>query len=864
MDATRLAQVEDVYHAVLEVPAEEWPSFLSDSCGDDIELRREVESLLSFADKPLSLIDTPPTDVAAEIVREEQRRDLVGTKIRHYKILSQLGTGGMGEVFLAMDSTLERKVALKLVNAPFARDPVGLQRFLREAKAASALNHPNIITVHEVGKTKKTPFIATEFIDGVTLRKVIDGGGMAIEKSLDAACQVASALVAAHSSGIYHRDIKPENIMLRGDGLVKVLDFGLAKIVGEASISTAGMQQNAGSDRNLSAPGLVMGTAAYMSPEQAAGQGVDARSDIWSLGVVMFELFYGHKPFRGDSHGVLTAAFDPDEPESLDPPLPNELKAIISRALQRAPSDRYQSAADLLSDLRKAAGVRDDHDLRAADHLETSRPATGSYRSAAIGVAAVFLAVVAAGFYYYFGGTSSADINTIAVLPFENTTGDPDTEYLSDGLADTLINALSQTQGVKVIARGSSFQLKGQEKDLQKIGQELGVQAVLTGRLTRRDGIVSVSAELVDVTDKTRIWGGQFDRKPDQFAEIQDEIVRQIFSKIGPRLANGASVPTQSRKHDPQAYELLLKGHFYRAKGGAEPSKKAIELYLQAAAIDPEYAPAYAAMAGTYLYLGQNGLQDPVEMMAKARTAAARSIELDEASAEGHLAMAGVRRTDWDWAGAEGEYKKAIALNPNLAAVHFGYSFFLTTQGRHGEAAAEIKRGRDLDPLRAAINADIAYGFYFARQYEKAIEHYEIGIELDPANGANYYGRAFTNAALGRDKAAIDGYRDMLRLSGDHTGVQCYLGAALARDGQMQEAKVILRRLENGREYVSPVEFALLYIGMGEREKALASLERAYEERDSQIQYLLVEPNFDSIRSDARFVALLKKVGLSA
>lgn len=866
MKAERLAQVEDIYHAVLEVSAEEWPSFLSHSCGDDDELRREVESLLSFSNKPHSLIDVPPLDVAAEMVRESHRPKIIGKKIKHYKILSQIGTGGMGDVFLAKDTVLERNVAIKFVSAQFAQDTAGLKRFLREAKTASSLNHPNIITVHEVGKTKDTPFIATEFIDGKTLRRILDEGELSFSESLEIASQVASALVAAHAAGIFHRDIKPENIMLREDKLVKVVDFGLAKLAGTPRIDTNDSLPANPTDPQLSIAGLVMGTLAYMSPEQAAGKMTDARSDIWSLGVVMFEMFSGQKPFIGDSPDELRASILDGSPVLLVESIPIAVRDLISKTLDKDPRERYQSAEDLLNDLRQIGG-----DRAAAASFENATPSLPDATSAdhvngiarkhwmpAIGVAAILIALVSYASFVYMNSVPRS-VKSIAVLPFENTSGDPNAEFLSDGMSEALINELSQLKNVKVIARGSSFKYKGQNIDIQQAARELGVEAILTGKISKQDDTLQVTAELVNANDNSQIWGGKYNRSRSEFEQVHKDIVQQIGVKLNLLPEMGAR---QFAQADPQAYELLLKGRYSHSKGTEEGAKKAIEYYEQAITIDPNYALAHAAMASSYLYLGANGFEAPKESMERAEIATRRAQELNGDLAEVHLASATIKQFAWDWTAAENEFKKAIELNANLASVHFGYALFLSTQGRHEQALVEIKQARDLDPLKKGINLNIAYVLYFAQRYDEALEQYSNGIDLVPEYGGAYYGRGLARTAIGNYAEAISDFKEMIRLNGDHAGVNCYLGYALARAGRITESRAILQRLETGREYVSPVELAILYVGLGEKDKALAALERAFAERDSQMQYLTIEPNFNEIRSEPRFTELVRKVGL--
>lgn len=873
MKAERLAQVEDIYHAVLEVSAEEWPLFLSHSCGEDDELRREVESLLSFSNKSHSLIDVPPLDVAAELVRENHLPNIIGKKIKHYKILEQIGTGGMGDVFLAKDTVLERNVAIKFVSKQFSQDAAGLKRFLREAKAASSLNHPNIITVHEVGKTKDTPFIATEFIDGKTLRQVMDAGQLSFNESLEIASQVASALVAAHAAGIFHRDIKPENIMLREDKLVKVVDFGLAKIAGTPSIEHVGSSLANQNDPLLSTPGLVMGTLAYMSPEQAAGRATDERSDFWSLGVVMFEMFTGEKPFEGNTPGEIMASIVDDMAELKVKKVPAAVRGVISKMLVKDPTLRYQCASELLIDIKALAVADFAHGSRATLDGKGFQPGVSAsraeyvvgkvrmHRGLGIAAAVMLVAILSIGGYFYVAAGSKS-YNSIAVMPFENESGDPNTEYISVGMSEALINELSQLSGIKVIPRDSSFRYKGQKPDLQQIARELGVQAVVTGRLMQRDGRLQINAELIDVRDNSQIWGGRFDRGPTNLQQVQNEILRQVVGKLGLSLSTAELTQLENTAAiDSRAYELFLKGSFYRSIGSEEGANKAVDFYQQAIAIDTNYAEAFAALARTYLYLNGNGFNDPKEMAKKAEAAANRALELDDSNAEVHLAMAGIKKATYDWAGAEFEFRRAAELNPNLASVRSAYSFFLITQGKSEEAIREAKRSREIAPLQRNINLDLGFIYYFARKYDLALEQYNTGIELRPDNGPAYYCRGLTYAALGRHDEALADYKEMQRLSGEFTGLNCYIGVSLAKTGRIAEARAILHSLETGKKYVSPAELAVLYIALGERSKALSSVERGFAERDSQIQYLLIEPNYDDLRSEPRFEELVREAG---
>ncbi len=905
-ELVELDRIEEVYHAALEVAPERRSGFLAQACADDSQLRAEVDSLLSFAGAASSLIDTPPLDVAAAMFAAKKPTRLAGSKVGHYEIVSQIGVGGMGEVFLAKDTRLERKVAIKFISPKFAHDSDRLRRFVNEAKAASALNHPNIITVYEIAETDGTQFIATEFIDGITLRERMRREPLEMKSSLDIAVQVASAMQAAHGAGIIHRDIKPDNVMIRPDGLIKILDFGIAKPSNEP-LGEAGPPKRTNEERALgsesaapatfassaTSPGMILGTANYMSPEQVQGKTVDARSDIFSLGIVLYEMVRGQRAFGGANLADVRNAILHNKLASLtelSPDVPPEIERIINKALRKNPDERYQTAGDLLHDLKelqvelvakakagrspngdrreKLGGLVRDRETDLNGSLTTASSAEivlGAIkrRKAVVAISLLALIGIAAAGYSYLSPRSEIQITSVAVLPVANTSGDQNTEYLSDGITESLINELSKLSGVKVIARDSVFKYKGKQVDPERVARDLGVQAIVTGRVTQQGDNLQIGTEMMDVRDKSQMWGAHFNRRSADMLQVQEEILQQIVKKLRATNAEQQQL-AKSTQAIPQAYELLLKGRYYQSRSSGDDAKKAVDCYNRALAIDANYADAYAALARAYLYLGENSFADPKETMPKAAAAAQRALDLDDSLAEAHLSMAGLKRVTWNWTEAEQQYKRAIELNPNLAAVHFRYAFFLSTQQRHDQAIAEIRRARELDPLKRGINNDIGYVLYFARKYDEAIEQYQIGLELDPNFGPAHYGRGFVYAAQAQYLAAINEYREMIRLSGEHTGVECYLGFALAKNGQRQEAEAILKRLRNGKGYVSQFELAILYAGLGEQDLAFSALERAYAAHDSQMQYLNIEPHFNELRTDARFASLSQRVDLPA
>ena len=803
----------------------------------------------------------------------------------------------MGEVYLAYDSRLRRQVAIKLLPVEFTENKLRLSRFEREAYAASSLNHPNILTIYEIGQQDGHHFIATEYVDGESLRQRLSRGHMELRETLAVVSQVADALAAAHEAGIVHRDIKPENVMLRRDGYVKVLDFGLAKL---ASETQADIEPEAPTKTRVvkTDPGVVMGTASYMSPEQARGLDVDSRTDIWSLGTVLYEMVAGRMPFEGATTTDVIATILHREPPSLllyRSDVPAELERIVEKALTKEREERYQLAKDLSVDLKRLKqhleleaelerSVTPDAESKRiipATATTTVAPTTaeahvartmssaeyvvGEIRRHKLATLVVSALVVAAalgaiGYYKYFAKRSQG-ITSIAVLPFTNEGGDANADYLSDGISETLIDKLSQLPGLKVIARSSAFKYKGKDIDPQEVANALGVEAILSGRVIQRGDQLQVRAELINARDKTQLWGEHYSRNVTDLQAVQEEIARAISEKLRVRLTGAEEQQLNKRATtNPEAYQLYINGVYYERKG-RQNLTAALNYYNQAVALDPKFALAWAAVSYSSVILSVNGAIDPKEGIPKAKAAAKTALELDETLPQAHVSQAFIMMSEWDWSGAEREYKRAIDLNPNLADAHSGYGSLLIRMGRHTEALAEVKRSQELDPLDLRHRVREGSALFFARRYDEAIQKFDSVLKLAPDDLVSLIYRAYSYEGKGMFQEAVAEYQKILK-DNPSTSRRVFYGYALAQLGKKSEAQAILEDLKTTKEYVSPAELAILYLGLGDKEGAFASLEKAYAAHDVQLQYLKVDAHFDSLRSDPRFIELMRKVGL--
>jgi serine/threonine protein kinase/Tfp pilus assembly protein PilF len=831
-------------------------------------------------------------------------RLVTGTKLGRYEIRSKIGEGGMGEVYLAEDTQLRRQVAVKILRVEIAGNEDRMRRFVQEARAAAALNHPNIAHVYEVGENNGLNFIAMEFIDGLTLRQVVHDGRTELTKLLRLLQHTAEGLAKAHAAGIVHRDLKPDNIMITREGHAKILDFGLAKLIepqqssvvtGEAAseLATAILQEH-------STPGVVLGTIGYMSPEQAQGKTkeIDHRSDIFSFGCILYEVVTGHKAFEGkDAIDTLNKIIrEPAQPLSnFRADAPNHLQRIVRRCLAKDPEDRYQTIKDVAIELRELR-----HELASAAGMEATVPpasissTAGSLSAAApdlpsptqptplssaeyivTGIkqhklaAAITLVVIIAGgvglgFYLRARNTEVA-IESIAVLPFQNKSTEGDTDYLSDGLAESLIYRLSQLPNLKVSPTSSVFAYKNKEIDPVKAGNQLGVNAVLSGRIVQRGDSLTISAELVDVRYNKLLWGEQYERKMSELLQTQREIAREIVDKLKLKVSGQEKGLAKHYTESNEAYQLYLKGRFQWHKRTNEALKKSIDYFNQAIERDPTFGLAYVGLADCYVVPAY--MLPPGEKIPKAKAAAMKALEIDDTLAEAHTSLARAMTIyDWDWKGAEREFQRAIELNPNYAIAHQWYSGYLEAMGRTPEAILEEKRALELDPLSPIITFEMGLCFYYARDYDKAIEYYQKTLELDPdfppAHGqlpaAYEQKRMYDQAITGFQKGAnLKGSREWyFSLSG--------LAHVYAVTGNKGEAQKLLSEMKDllVRQYVPPDRIALIYAGLGDKDQAFAWLEKAYDEHSFNMAWLRVEPRWDSLRSDPRFADLVRRLGL--
>ena len=747
-----------------------------------------------------------------------------GTRLGPYEVLSQIGAGGMGEVYRARDTRLDRSVAIKVLPAELSNDPHRRARFEREARVVAALSHPHICTLYDVGEQDGTAFLVMELLEGQTLKQLMSRRRLGVGEMIAIALDAADGLESAHARGIIHRDVKPANIFITRRGQAKILDFGLAKAAPEGPAAATRTARDL-----LTDAGTAVGTVAYMSPEQALGQDLDARTDLFSLGVVLYEMATGDLPFRGDTSAALFDRLLHQAPTSLtrlNPDVPEALARIVDKALEKNRDVRYQSAREMSVDLQRLRRERQSGPVAASGIAEPPRTPS------------------------------------LAVLPFANLSADKENEYFSDGLAEDIIDALTQVPGLRVMARTSAFAFRGKDQDVREVGARLNVEHILEGSVRRAGNRVRVTAQLVKSSDGYHLWSQRFDREMTDIFAIQDEISQAIVEKLRVRLAEDRDL-TRRRAVDPDAFQLYLKGQYYWNKTTLEGVLKGMECFQHAIDKDPSYALAYSWLSHCYSMLGVN-YRPPHETFPKGKALALRALELDSAIAEPHVSIAaGQIFYDWDWAGAGYHLDRAIALSPSYAFAHNLKAYHSELMGRPDEAMSEITRAQELDPLALVVNLDVGVRHYFARRYDRAIEQFQGVREIEPNTALvpyflwlaceqqGDYGRAL--AELQRLSPAAAGPETGSRRQGPLTR-ESYMAAVWEERPRLQELR--------DRRIISAGDVAAIDTSLGETDLAFEWLEKAYQDRESRLPWIKLDPRFDALRADARFEGLLRRMNL--
>jgi serine/threonine protein kinase/tetratricopeptide (TPR) repeat protein len=886
MKPERWRQVEQLYQSALALEESKRSAFLDDSCSGDQALRREVLSLLAREEQANMFMETPAMEMMARKLAVDQKlpaithadpRQLIGRTISHYRILAKLGHGGMGVIYRAEDTRLGRNVALKFLPED-SRDPSALGRLRREAQAASALNHPNICTIHDVGEFDGDYFIAMELLEGQTLRERIAGKPLPLDSLLELGAQVADGLEAAHTSGVIHRDLKPSNIFVTSRGAAKVLDFGLARKtrnkIRETNTSDGEVTLSL-DEEHLTSPGEVLGTIAYMSPEQARGEELDPRTDIFSLGSVLYEMATGRPPFAGRTSALLFDSLlhhTPARPSTLNSETPPELEQIINKCLQKNRDLRYQHAPDVRADLRAVQSGTSSR-LTGRDADDSQKPQI-SRRAIAVSTAILLLLALAT---FNFGkvrdwmsSTHGPRIQSLAVLPLINLTGDAGQDFFVDGMTDEVTTELAQIGGLRVTSRTSTMQFKDAKKSVPQIGKELNVDAVLQGSVAHSGNRVRVIAQLIEAQSDRHLWAKTYERELQDVLTMQDELARDIAAEIRIKLTPEALTRLASaRPINPASHDAYLRGRFLWNRRTEPELNKAKEYFTQAIAADPNYAPAYSGLADTYFYLGYAwGHMPPREAIPLAKAAALKAIQLDDNSAEGHTSLGFVKAMgEWDFPGAEQELNRAIALNPNYATAHHVYAVVLGTLGRNDDAIAEMRKAVEVDPLSIPVRNMLASKLEDAGRCDDAADEFRKTMELIPNAphlGMLHEGLARCYRSKGREKEASDeDIKSRIAFGASPKEIEEYRKtyAISGRKGIVQkDLQASLANWEKDHWHTDAFFIAMAYVELGDKDKAFAWIDKLIELRSTWL--IWIYPGDPLLRNDPRFEEVKRKMGV--